>query len=387
MNYSYQDNGERGHLCQALERVVIKIGTQMLVNRNGHSPAEQVMALLTEVKALRERGTKVILVSSGAIGVGMQIMKVSRRPKNLAKLQAYAAIGQNHLMHYYNDAASSLGFNCAQLLVTAADLQDMERNQRVAQCLEALLEDDILPVINENDSVCTDEIKVGDNDTLAAYTAAMCRAGLTILFTTVDGLHETLPDGSLGQRLSVVHGLSPEILAMAKGTDGNQFSTGGMITKLRAANIVNQIGDYLIIAGDSSFSILEDIFAGRDIGTLFVPERKKHMHSRQRFLAFFSEPTGCLIVDEGARKALCCQNRSLLPGGVLGSRGVFHRGDTVRILSSDNKEIARGIVNYAFDEIAQICGLQTAAVAGQLGHQNRVPDVVHRDFLVLTADF
>ncbi len=385
MNYSYQDNGERALFRTPPERVVIKIGTQMLVNRGGRSPAEQVMALLTEVKALRERGMKVILVSSGAIGVGMRIMKVSRRPKEIARLQAYAAIGQNHLMHYYNDAAAQLGFNCAQLLVTAADLHDLERNQRVTQCLEALLEDDILPVINENDSVCTDEIKVGDNDTLAAYTAAMCRAGLTILFTTVDGMHETLADGSLGRRLSVVHGVSSEVQAMAQGTDGNAFSTGGMVTKLRAANIVNQIGDYLVIVGDGSFTILRDVFAGDDIGTLFVPERKGHMHSRQRFLAFFSEPTGSLVVDEGARKALCCQNRSLLPGGVLGSRGVFHRGDTVRILGCDNREFARGIVNYAYDEVAQICGLQTAEIAKRLGQANRSQEVVHKDFLVLTG--
>jgi len=370
-------------MLKTVERVVIKIGTQMLINRKGKTTEEQIDSLLQAVNRLRQNGKQVIIVSSGAIGIGMKTMQVSRRPKEMAKLQAYAAIGQNHLMSYYISSAAKLGFQCAQLLITAADLHDFSRNQHVAECLDELLNEGVLPVINENDSVCTDEIKVGDNDTLAAYVAAMSRANLTILLTTVDGFHETLDDGSMGERLSVVKELSDDVLAMAQGTDGNQFSTGGMITKLRAANIVNRVGDYMVIAGDSSFDILEDICQGDDIGTVFVPATSRHMHSRQRFLAFFSAPTGTLVVDSGAEKALCQQNKSLLPGGILGSRGLFHRGDTVHIVNCRNEEIARGIVNFAYDEIARICGAKTADIEMQLGHQNKRLEVVHKDYLVL----
>jgi len=384
MDYSFQDKGERQALKLTSGRIVVKIGTQLLTDVKGQTPQQQIVALLDVVAQLRERGLEIVIVSSGAVGMGMRAMQVSRRPKSLDKLQAYAAIGQNHLMRCYVEAAEKHGFTCGQLLLTAADLHDLDRNRHVSQCLDALLAAGVLPVINENDSVCTDEIKVGDNDTLAAYVATMCRASLTILLTTVDAMHELQDDSTLGERVSVVRELSAKVKAQAKGTDGNEFSTGGMQTKLRAAEIVNRTGDYLVVAGGKEgFSVLLDILDGKDVGTVFVPRRQGHMHSRQRFLAFFAEPAGTLIIDSGAEKALCQQNRSLLPGGVLGTRGVFHRGDTVRIVNAENKEIGRGIINFAHDEMARICGVQSGKLAACLQREVHIPEVIHRDYMVL----
>jgi len=383
MDYSFQDKGERQALKLTSGRIVIKIGTQLLTDVKSRTPQQQVAALMDIISQLRERGLEVVVVSSGAVGMGLRAMQTTRRPKALDKIQAYAAIGQNHLMRCYIEAAEKHGFTCGQLLLTAADLHDLDRNRHVSQCLDALAVG-VMPVINENDSVCTDEIKIGDNDTLAAYVAAMCRASLTILLTTVDAMHELLDDGSLGRRVSVVHELSAKVKAQAKGTDGNEFSTGGMLTKLRAAEIVNRTGDYLVVAGGKDgFPVLLDILDGKDVGTVFVPKRQGRMHSRQRFLAFFAEPAGTLIVDSGAEKAICQLNRSLLPGGVLGTRGVFHRGDTVRIVNSENKEIGRGITNFAHDEMARICGVQSGKLAECLQREVHIPEVIHRDYMVL----
>ncbi len=383
-NYHYSDNGERAAAFSSLKRIVLKIGTRLLRDSGTATASSRITALIESVQNLRSRGLEIIVVSSGAVGFGMTALKTERRPRKIADLQAHAAVGQSLMMRCYEDACEKLGFHCAQILLTAADLHDLSRNRHVVQCLNALLDTGVLPIINENDSVCIDEIKVGDNDTLAAYVAAMLRADLTILLTTIDGLREKVPgEKSLGQRISLVKNLTPELLEMACGTDGNQYSVGGMITKLKAAQIVNSCGEPLLIADGQDFAILEKVLSGQDVGTLFLPRRKR-MHARQRFLAFFSEPTGCLIVDDGAEKAICQQNTSLLPGGILGVSGTFHRGDTVKIINSARQELARGIVNLAYDEVARICGAKSSELGKYLGHTVNSKVIVHRNYLVLT---
>ncbi|NMA42766.1 MAG: glutamate 5-kinase [Oligosphaeraceae bacterium] len=384
--YSFQDQGERAQFLPGVKRVVVKVGTQLLRGNKRVSASERIAELVQALDQLRRSGQEVILVSSGAVGFGMAALGMQQRPRKIACLQALAALGQSHLMGCYGSVCEAYGFHCAQLLLTAADLHDRKRNGHVTQCINALLEKNVLPIINENDSVCVDEIKVGDNDTLAAYVASMLRADLTVVLTTVDGmlLREEGKD-ELGPRLSVVRELTEEVMQMAQGTDGNQFSVGGMITKLRAAQIVNHSGEALLIANGKEFDILTRIMAGEDLGTLFLPARKNRLHARQRFLAFFSEPTGSLIIDPGAEKAILKNNRSLLPGGVLGSMGVFHRGDTVLILNSERKELARGIVNFAFDEVAKICGKQSKDLGRLLGREVDHEEIVHRDFMVLTG--
>lgn len=384
MNYQHQDKGERQAVLKQMRRLVVKVGSN-LVREN---PAKRTRELIHQLSTLRKRGVEVILVTSGAIPLGMSILNRTSRPKDMAKVQAMAALGQCYLMRHYENACEELGFHCAQLLLTAADLQNRDRNLHVTACLRALLDEGVLPIINENDSVSVEQIKIGDNDTLAAMVATMVGADLTVLLTTIDGFHESAsPKGSLGKRISVIRELDDHLLAMAGSTDGNPYSTGGMITKLHAASICTTGGHALAIIDGHDFTELERFLLGEDCGTLFLQPNLPHpMRAWQRFLAFFSEPSGTLILDEGAADALTNRNKSLLPGGVLGSSGVFRKGDTVRLVGPDRKEIARGVVNFSYEELAKICGAKTSELATRLGHPVENTEVVHKDYLVLTSN-
>ncbi|MCK5805189.1 MAG: glutamate 5-kinase, partial [Lentisphaeria bacterium] len=234
MDYAYIDGEYRARALQGVRRVVVKVGTRLLTDMEGWSKAERVGQLVGAIAQLRDRGLEVILVSSGAIGAGMAMLKTTRRPKTVRGLQAHAAVGQSRLMSLYETACVGHGFHCAQLLLTAGDVKDHERHLNVTSCLEELLARGVLPIINENDSVSVEELKFGDNDLLAALVATMTRADLTVLLTTVDGMYNPKAEGER-KRLSVVCELTDEVLAMAGETDGNHFSVGGMLTKLQAA--------------------------------------------------------------------------------------------------------------------------------------------------------
>jgi glutamate 5-kinase len=215
--------------------------------------------------------------------------------------------------------------------------------------------------------------------------ASMLRADLTVLLTTVNGMCECSADGVLGRRLSVVDALTPELHRMAGGTDGNRFSVGGMRTKLRAAELVTRAGEHLWIADGSDFSVLDQVFSGADVGSLFPASSPVRMKARKRFLAFFSEPTGRIVVDAGAEDALCRQGRSLLPGGVVAVEGGFARGDTVCIVNADGCELGRGVTNYSQTEVARIRGAQSSQISEILGEDVCFEEVVHRNYLVLTV--
>ena len=385
MHYDYTDDGSRKKILDHAKRIVVKVGSRLLMDVDGVSPKERIAELVGVIHQLRNRGMEVIVVSSGAVAAGMVLLGTKKRPKGMSSLQAHAAVGQCELMNLYETASAKLGFHCAQLLLTAADMHDQERHASVSECLSSILRAGALPVINENDSVCVDEIKVGDNDTLAALVSNMVRADLTILLTTIDGMRERdKTTGELGKRISVVQEMDADFLAMAQGTDGNQFSVGGMLTKLKAAAMVSRSGEALWIAEGFDFSNLERIFAGEDVGTLFVSSRTARMHAKQRFLAFFSEPKGELIIDRGAEHAIVGAGKSLLPRGILGLRGVFQRGDTVRLLNVDRVEIGRGMVNYDNAELSRICGCASDELQKELGRKPESEEAVHRDFLVLS---
>lgn len=385
MEYDFKDNGARKKLLGDIKRVVIKIGTRLLMDVSGQTPEQRIEQLVHEIALLRQKGLEIILVSSGAIGAGMKVLGTQKRPRKMAALQAHAAVGQCHLMTLYEEACHKEGFHCSQILLTAADLHDRERQMTVTQCLNELYAHNILPVINENDSVCIDEIKVGDNDTLAALVANMCRADLTILLTTIDGLKErNMETGELGQRISIVREIAGAVVNMAKGTDGNQFSVGGMITKLRAAAMTTCSGEPLWIADGFDFKILQRLINGEDVGTLFLPAHKSRLHARQRFLAFFSEPQGELIVDDGAENAICNMGKSLLPSGVIALKGLFEAGATVKISNIARKELARGTVNFNTVNLSKICGATTANLEQLLGFKPVAAEAVHRNSMVLT---
>lgn len=384
MQYTFEDSGERAQALTEVRRLVVKVGTRLLMDVPGATKGERVQRLVDELAVLRRRGFEVILVSSGAVGAGLAVLGTARRPRNIPGLQAHAAVGQCRLMYLYEHACARHGFHCGQLLLSADDLlRSRERHLNVANCVGELLRNGVLPVVNENDSVSVDEIRFGDNDTLAALVATMLRADLTILLTTVDGMYLPAENGDR-PRLSVVREVGEETFAMAKGTDGNPFSVGGMTTKIRAAEIVTKAGEPLWIADGTDFSTLHRVLDGEDTGTLFTPRRNARMQGNKRFLAFFSDPAGSILVDAGAVRAVGQQGRSLLPGGIVGREGVFRRGDTVRILGPEGRELARGTTNYSSDEIDRIRGVKTSEISSLLGEDASFDEVIHRDYLVVT---
>lgn len=383
MAYSYADQGERTRVLKDVRRVVLKVGTRLLTDMPDVPKAERVTQLVDAIAALHDRGYEVILVSSGAIGAGMTVLQTPKRPHSLPQLQAHAAVGQSRLMYLYETAAARHGFHCAQLLLTAADVKDRVRHLNVVNCLDALLAAGVLPVVNENDSVSVEEIRFGDNDALAALVASMIRADLTVLLTSVDGMHERT-DRGWGRRMSVVPGITTAIRQMAGGTDGNRFSTGGMQSKLQAVEIVTRAGEPAVIADGRDFATLAGVFDGRDCGTLFLPTASQRMRARKRYLAFFSKTKGDILVDAGAESALTQKGRSLLPSGIVAVRETFERGDTVRILSVEGIEIARGESNYGSAEVDAIKGCKSQTVRDILGYEG-YDAVVHRDAMVLTG--
>lgn len=381
MSIYFEDKGQRQSVLVGVRRVVVKVGTRLLTGVDGVSNAERVRLLVGEIAALRERGLEVIAVTSGAIGTGIVVLETPRRPQSLPQLQAHAAVGQCHLMYLYEKACVEHGFHCAQMLLSADDVQNRERHLNIRSCLDALLATGVLPVINENDSVSVDEIRFGDNDTLAALVATMARAEMTILLTSVDGLREHV-DGALGRRFSVIEEVDAQTRGMARDTADSKFSVGGMRTKLMAADTVTQAGENLWIADGLDFGVLRRIFDGEDVGTLFCARNPSRMRGQKRYLAFFSDPNGEIIVDDGAAKALRQDGRSLLPSGITGVSGQFRKGDTVLIVTADGTPAARGISNYDAADVEAIKGRKTTEISGILGGAG-YDAVVHRNYLAL----
>ena len=372
----------RAQILQDAERVVLKVGSRLLVDAQGRPDPARLSQLVEEIHRLRLQGRQVILVTSGAIAAGMAALGLDKRPKELPELQMCAAVGQGLLMGLYERECAARGFHCGQLLLTAEDVKHRRRHLNLSHCLETMLRTGVLPVINENDSITVKEIRFGENDGLAALVGILARAPLTVLLTSIDGMCQLLPDGSFGDRISVVPEVSPEILAMAGGTDGNQLSTGGMISKLRAAERCQTVGESLWIADGRDFSHLRRVFAGEDVGTLF-PGSAEKMSAHKRWLAFFPEVAGTVIVDDGAFRAVNEQGRSLLPGGIRSLRGEFSKGDVVEISGPDGRVFARGIANYSRGELDRIRGARSAEIPALLGAQDYYEEAIHRDNLVL----
>lgn len=365
---------ERRQVLRNCRRMVVKAGTRLLTD------PELIPQLISGIHVLREKGYKVLLVSSGAVGTGMKQLQMKKRPRKLSQVQALAAIGQCHLMAMYDEACRTFGFHSAQLLLTAGDVHERERHLNIMNCIEALWDCGTLPIINENDSVSVSELKFGDNDILSAMLATMTRAELTVILTTEEGLRVRNADGSLGERVSVVNKITDELKESARGTDNREFSIGGMISKLRAAEMLTGAGEHLWIADGRIPGILREIADGKDVGTLFVPARKQ-MVSRKRWIRFFAHCSGRLIIDDGAVEALRSKGRSLLPSGVKAVEGTFKRGDTLEIADSKGTVIARGLTNFDSDECARLAGCQCKDIS-QILRRAADEEIIHRDNLV-----
>lgn len=348
-----------------VRRVVVKLGTGVLTDSRKRPDLVQFAQLVAQVAALRSAGREVVLVSSGAVGSGMGVLGFEARPRELAELQACAAVGQCRLMAMYDALFRHYDQGVAQVLLTHDDLADHRRHLNARNTLVTLLRRGVVPIINENDAVSVTELKFGDNDRLSALVASLLPADLLILLTTADGLIENYGQPE-ARRVSVVESIDGAIEQMAGGTR-NVVAVGGMKTKIDAARITMRTGLPLVIAPGRKYDVLARILEGADEGTLFLP-RGGRLTSRKRWIAFFHRVAGSLVVDDGAVRALRDQGRSLLAPGVTAVEGEFPAGVVVRICEPSGQEIARGLTRW-----------DSAALNARLGSG----EVVHRDDLVL----
>ncbi len=367
-----------------IRRVVVKIGSGVLVDERHVLDENRVRALTGQMAALRADGREIICVSSGAIAAGLRDLGCTQRPRDLPSLQAAAALGQSRLIGLYRQCFAEHGLAAAQVLLTRADLQSRERHLNARSTLNRLLGAGVVPIVNENDTVAVDEIRVSDNDVLSALVACLVRADVLVLLTTADGLMTRPPadsDDNGGELVEVVHRITPDIHAMA-GDAGSDLATGGMRSKLQAAEMVTRSGDRAVIANGCTPDVLMRIFAGERIGTVFEPHPTQ-LGGRKRWIAFFDHPRGDLEIDAGAVDALRTDGRSLLAVGIRAVRGTFGRGAPVRIVDHDGVEIGRALVNYPSEELVQILGRRSSEIEKILGCCE-YQEVVHRDNLVLS---
>ena len=367
---------------QESAQIVIKVGSRLLLDDDGggiNIPALE--KLVSEIAKIRSAGKQVILVSSGAVAAGMASLDLTKRPRDMASLQACASIGQGKLMNLYESACQKHGFHTGQLLLSADDLRSRKRYLNLRNCLKALLANGALPIINENDSLSIEEICFGDNDRLAALVTLMSGSQLCLLMTSENGLRKRLSTEMLGERIPLVEKLSEKILGQALSEGANPYSTGGMQSKLEAVRIITSSGEAAWIADGRDFSVLSDIGSGKDCGTLFLPGSKS-LKNRQRYLAWFTKSRGALTVDNGAMLALN-KGKSLLSKGICKCEGDFSRGDTVEILNELNELIARGIVNYNSADLSLLCGRHSDEFEKILNGKALYDEVVHRNNMSL----
>jgi glutamate 5-kinase len=359
----------RSQLIHA-RRVVVKIGSRLLAE----SPAGRPAAIADQIAALRQRDVEVIVVSSGAIALGVRRLRLPGRPHDLPSLQAAAAVGQSRLMQHWEHAFAVHDLAIGQVLLTHDDLGDRRRFLSARLTLRALLDHGVVPIINENDTVATDEIKFGDNDQLAALVVNLIGADALIILTDVEGVRD-----ATGVRMPVVRDIEREAAPVAGGSTSG-VGSGGMASKVGSARIVTRTGIPAIVAPGREASVLVRVLAGEDLGTLFVPPPRE-LSARKHWIAYGSKPSGTITVDAGAAKALVEQQRSLLPKGITEITGEFEAGDTISIVHA-GKELGRGLVAYAAGDLRKIRGLHSSAIAAMLGTPSAA-EVVHRDDLVV----
>jgi len=361
-------------------RIVIKVGTSSLTDKNNRLDPPKVEKLTKEIVELKKRGKEVILVTSGAIGAGIGKLDLKQRPREIKVLQATAAIGQSILMSTYDKYFTMYKETIAQVLLTHEDFFTRQRYLNLRNTLITLLKSGVIPIINENDTVAVDEIKLGDNDNLSALVASNLGADLLIILTDTDGLFTYDPKRSKkAELISAVDEITPEIERSAG--KGGKAGVGGMTTKLQAAKVVMQAGIPLIIANSGAENILMRIIEGEPLGTLFMPKKRK-LYSREHWILFASAPKGRIKVDEGAKTALIRNGSSLLPSGIIGVEKEFKSGDAVSIVDANGVEFAKGISNYSSSDIEKIKGLHSHDIEHVLGRRE-YNEVVYRGNLVL----
>jgi glutamate 5-kinase len=375
-----ETRGGRRALTRA-RRLVVKVGSGLITALDQGPDGARIQALADDIATVVAEHREVTLVTSGAIVTGMARLGMAARPQSIPEKQAAAAVGQSTLMWHYEQAFKRHSIQVGQVLLTGHDISDRSRYLNARNTLLTLLRFHVLPIINENDTVAVDEIKVGDNDNLAALVAHLIEADLLVLLTDVDGLYTGDPrHDPAARRVGSVAAVTEEIQRLVYDTAG-RVSVGGMSTKLQAAQKAGASGVPMVIASGLEPGILARLLCGQDIGTYFEP-REDRLAARKRWIAFAVPTQGRLTVDAGAKKALTEKGKSLLPSGVLAVEGDFQAGDGVALVEPMGAEFARGLVNYDAVELQKIRGIKTGDIERTLGYKG-FDEVIHRDNLVV----
>jgi len=357
------------------KKIVIKIGTSVLAKKDRSIDKGIIENIASQVSCLLDRGVKVILVTSGAIGCGSGILKLKTIPTSLSELQAIASIGQNELMRLYSEAFKKRNYLVGQILLTQEDFDQRQRYLNIKYTIDTLISKNVVPIVNENDTVSTEEIKCGDNDRISSLVADLSEAGSLIMLSDVDGLYD-----KNGKVITSVEKISEDIKKLSRKKDLS-FTKGGMVTKIEAAERSVNSGIDCFIANGRKVDIVLNVLEGKGVYTYFKAKPIK-AKAKKRWIAYSSKIKGRIIVDDGALRALKEAKKSLLATGIIGKEGNFKAGDVVGISDSKRREFARGLTNYSSKEIERIKGLKTNEIESALGYKDH-DEVVHRDNLVI----
>ncbi|MEW1955203.1 glutamate 5-kinase [Terrabacter sp. NPDC080008] len=364
-------------VIRSARRLVVKVGSSSLTGVDGGIDLARLMALANALARKHLDGTEIVLVSSGAIAAGLHPLELPSRPRDLATQQAAASVGQGALLAAYTHAFGLHKITVGQVLLTADDVTRRTHYANARRTLERLLDLGVLPIVNENDTVATSEIRFGDNDRLAALVAHLVDADALVLLSDVDALYDAPPNRPGARRIPIVRG-PKDLVDVEVGGSGSKVGTGGMATKVEAARIATAAGVVTVVtAADRVIQVL----AGEDVGTTFLPVGVRG-RSRRLWLEHATTARGRLIVDEGAVSALVHRQKSLLPAGITAVEGSFHDGDPVDVCGPDGTPVARGLVNYSASELPALLGRSTRELARDLGPEYE-REVIHRDDLVL----
>jgi len=377
-------NDLRKSIISKVNRVIIKIGSSVLTDKSGSLSESIFEKLAREISKIREKDIEVIVVSSGAIASGMKKLGLTERPTEISMKQAIAASGQSTLIWHYERAFLEFNLNVAQVLLTLDGLSDRKRFLNARKTLSTVLSMGIIPIINENDTVAVEEIMLGDNDNLAAHITSLIEADLLIMLTDIEGLYNKDPKtNSDAELISLIDRIGHEIENTAGDTFG-RTTIGGMKTKIEAAKKAAAYGVPTIIANGNNGSTLEEIFDGKEVGTLFLPSEQS-LSGRKHWIAFTLKSAGEIVIDGGARKAITSSGKSLLPSGIKDVNGSFGVGESVTCIDENGESVARGLTSYSSDDIKRIMGSKTSDIERILGYKYS-DEVIHRDDLAIISE-
>ncbi len=362
------------------KRIVVKVGTSTLTDKTGKLDYHRTGCLAKELTFFSKQGKDIVLVTSAAVSAGVERMGLKQRPKTIPQKQAAAAVGQGILMHAYEKSFADYNQIVAQILMTREDSVKRKNYINLRNTFNSLFASSIIPIVNENDAIAIDELKIGDNDTLSAQVASLVDADLLIILSDIQGLYTANPAQDKSAKLIGEVAIIDQKIEQSAGGAGSARGTGGMMTKIQAAKIVVNSGIAMIIACGSQEDVIKKVLSGKQIGTLFL-SRKDKLRFKKRWLAFGTRIKGKVYVDDGCKVALK-KGSSLLPAGIVSITGDFSAGNTISIYDSLDKELARGLTNYSSEEIALIKGSKTAQIDKILGYKS-FDEVVHRDNLVV----